>query len=101
MSREPVIGVSVQEDDDRDLRPQHMREMVGQRDVYQRIEIAVDASQKRSETLGHILFDGPPGLGKTTFATCIPRDLGVGFQIASGAALSAPKDLLPYLTNVE
>jgi holliday junction DNA helicase RuvB len=47
------------------------------------------------------LFDGPPGLGKTTFATCIPRDLGVPVQIASGAALAAPKDLLPYLTNLE
>lgn len=101
MSREPVIGASVQEEDDRDLHPQHMQDMVGQRDVFQRIEIAVDASRKRTETLGHILFDGPPGLGKTTFATCIPRDLGVGFQIASGAALAAPKDLLPYLTNAE
>jgi Holliday junction DNA helicase RuvB len=51
--------------------------------------------------LGHILLDGPPGLGKTTFATCIPRDLGVNLQIASGAALAAPKDLLPYLTNAD
>ena len=51
--------------------------------------IAVDSARKRGDTLGHILFDGPPGLGKTTFATCIPRDLGVGFQIASGAGLHA------------
>ncbi len=75
--------------------------MVGQREVYERIQIAVDASRKRAETLGHILFDGPPGLGKTTFATCIPHDLGVNLQIASGAALAAPKDLIPYLTNAE
>ena len=53
----------------------------------------------RGEPLGHILLDGPPGLGKTTFATCIPRDLGVSFQIGSGAALAAPKDIIPYLTN--
>jgi Holliday junction DNA helicase RuvB len=59
----------------------------------------VDASRKREEVLGHILLDGPPGLGKTTFATCIPRELGTTLQIASGAALAAPKDLLPYLTN--
>jgi Holliday junction DNA helicase RuvB len=78
-----------------------MRDMVGQREVYARLEIAVDAAQKRGEPLGHILFDGPPGLGKTTFGTCIPRDLGVSFQIASGAALAAPKDLIPYLTNAE
>ena len=87
--------------DDPALRPKHMQDMVGQRDVYERIKIAVDAAQKRGEPLGHILLDGPPGLGKTTFATCIPRDLGVPLQIASGAALAAPKDLLPYLTNAE
>jgi len=101
--REPVISSASTPvgDDDRDLRPQHMRDMVGQREVFARLEIAVDSARKRGDTLGHILFDGPPGLGKTTFATCIPRDLGVSFQIASGAVLQAPKDLIPYLTNAE
>lgn len=102
MSREPIVQRAKDlEDADRDLRPQHMREMVGQREVYARVQIAVDAAAKRGEPLGHILFDGPPGLGKTTFAMCIPRDLGVSFQIASGATLGAPKDLIPYLTNAE
>ena len=85
--------------DDRALRPQRMDEMIGQRAVHERLSIAIDAARKRGEPLGHILLDGPPGLGKTTFATCIPRELGTSFQIASGAALAAPKDLLPYLTN--
>jgi Holliday junction DNA helicase RuvB len=88
-------------DDEIALRPRHMHEMVGQREVAERLAIAVDSARKRKEPLGHILLDGPPGLGKTTFATCIPRDLGVPLQIASGAALAAPKDLLPYLTNAE
>jgi Holliday junction DNA helicase RuvB len=88
-------------DDEIALRPRHMHEMVGQRQVAERLAIAVDASRKRKEPLGHILLDGPPGLGKTTFATCIPRDLGVPLQITSGAVLAAPKDLLPYLTNAE
>ncbi|HUT10587.1 MAG TPA: Holliday junction branch migration DNA helicase RuvB [Thermoguttaceae bacterium] len=102
MSREPILQPAAEfRDEDRDLRPQRMRDMVGQREVYARLEIAVDASSKRGEPLGHILFDGPPGLGKTTFAMCIPRDLGVGFQIGSGATLAAPKDLIPYLTNAE
>ena len=88
-------------DDEIALRPRHMSDMVGQHKVAERLAIAVDAAHKRKEPLGHILLDGPPGLGKTTFATCIPRDLGVALQIASGAALAAPKDLLPYLTNAE
>ncbi|HTM55884.1 MAG TPA: Holliday junction branch migration DNA helicase RuvB [Pirellulales bacterium] len=101
--REPVLSKTsaTPGDEDRDLRPQHMRDMVGQKDVLARLAIAVDSSRKRGDVLGHILFDGPPGLGKTTFATCIPRDLGVPFQIASGAILQAPKDLIPYLTNAE
>ncbi len=89
------------QDDDALLRPTRMFDMVGQREVYARIEIAVKAAQKRGETLGHILFDGPPGLGKTTFATCIPHELGVDFQIANGATMRAPKDIVPYLTNAQ
>jgi Holliday junction DNA helicase RuvB len=88
-------------EDDMALRPQRMEDMIGQRQVYERLSIAVDAARIRKEPLGHILLDGPPGLGKTTFATCIPRALNVPLQIASGAALAAPKDLLPYLTNAE
>lgn len=100
--RETIIqGEPPPDEEDRALRPQRMRDMVGQREVCARLEIALDAAQKRGETMGHILFDGPPGLGKTTFATVIPRELGTSLQIASGAALAAPKDLIPYLTNAE
>ncbi|NCY03091.1 MAG: AAA family ATPase, partial [Planctomycetia bacterium] len=98
--RQPTVqAIDDAPQEDRALRPQRFEEMVGQRAVFERLSIAVDASRKRGETLGHILLDGPPGLGKTTFATCIPRELGTTLQIASGAALAAPKDLLPYLTN--
>ena len=102
MSREPILSQSPEpNEDDRALRPKSMDEMIGQRDVYERLHIAVDAAQKRGDPLGHILFDGPPGLGKTTFAMCIPRALGVNIQLTSGAALQAPKDLVPYLTNAD
>ena len=102
MAREALLQSPIPDDDeDRDLRPQWMRDMVGQRDVHERLGIALDAAEKRGEPLGHILFDGPPGLGKTTFARCLPNELGVSVQMAVGAGLKAPKDLLPYLTNVE
>ena len=104
MPREPVLAAPPPPPDEefhRDLRPQRIVDMVGQRDVIQRLNIVVHAARKRGESLGHILFDGPPGLGKTTFANCIPRELGVPLVTASGPGIKAPKDLFPYLTNLE
>ena len=102
MPREPILHTDLEkEQEDRDLRPQRMSEMIGQRAVAERLAIAVDAATKRGEPLGHLLLDGPPGLGKTTFALCIPRELGVNVQLTSGPALAAPKDIVPYLTNAD
>src|SRR5262245_5971664 len=92
-------------DDDRKhdvaLRPKFLREVVGQREVARRLQIAVNAARKLREPLAHILFDGPPGLGQTTFATVLPNELGTPIQMTSGPALSKPSDLLPFLTNAE
>jgi Holliday junction DNA helicase RuvB len=74
-----------------ELRPQCLADVIGQQKVLTRLKITLDAAKKRQEPLGHLLLDGPPGLGKTTLATEL--------QITSGPSLSAPKDLLPYLTN--
>ena len=104
MARETILsGATPPPDDDadRDLRPQRLTEMIGQREVIERLRIGLKAASKREEALGHILFDGPPGLGKTTFAMCIPRELGVAVQLTSGPVLKAPKDLIPYLSNAE
>ena len=103
MTRETILGGDEtyrDDDDDLKLRPQTLAECVGQREVVERIKIAVDAARNRGEPLGHVLFDGPPGLGKTTFATCIPNEMGVTQALTSGAVLKAPKDLVPYLTNL-
>jgi len=82
-----------------ELRPSKLDDVIGQAAVVERIRILLQAAKKRGEPLGHLLMDGPPGLGKTTLAMVIPKELGTDFQITSGPSLSAPKDLLPYLTN--
>src|SRR5437764_14884310 len=102
MPREPMFhGNGEETQRDAALRPKWLREVIGQKAVTQRLQIAVNASKILKEPLGHILFDGPPGLGKTTFATVLPHELGTTIQMTSGPALSKPADLLPFLTNVE
>jgi Holliday junction DNA helicase RuvB len=102
MPREPIFsGSSEERQRDAALRPRWLREVIGQKSVMQRLQIAVNASKKLKEPLAHILFDGPPGLGKTTFATVLPNELGTSIQMTSGPALSKPADLLPFLTNLE
>ena len=96
-----VVPEKPEDENDSALRPRRIADMVGQREVIEILQIAIDAACKRDEPLGHILFDGPPGSGKTTFATCIPKEMGVSVQFASGPALKAPKDIIPYLTNLE
>src|SRR5687768_4191054 len=103
MARTPVV-TAVPDDDRRQdaaLRPKYLREVIGQTEVARRLSIAVNAAKKLKEPLGHILFDGPPGLGKTTFATVLPNELGTSIQITSGPALTRPADLLAYLTNAK
>jgi Holliday junction DNA helicase RuvB len=105
MPRETVIASDNFDDADRRqdaaLRPKLLKEVIGQARVVERMQIAVNAAKKLKEPLGHILFDGPPGLGKTTFATVLPNELGTSIQMTSGPALAKPADMLPFLTNLE
>jgi Holliday junction DNA helicase RuvB len=105
MPREAVVQAQQPDDDQRQrdnaLRPKWLREIIGQQKVVQRLGIVLNSCKKNKEPLAHILFDGPPGLGKTTFATVLPNELGTSIQMTSGPALTNPKDLMPFLTNVE
>ena len=82
-------------------RPQTLSEFVGQRQLRENIRVFIDAARGRSEALDHVLFSGPPGLGKTTLAQIVARELGVGFRATSGPVIARAGDLAALLTNLE
>lgn len=81
------------------LRPQRLMEFIGQSKVKEFLSIAIQAALKRGEPLDHLLFHGPPGLGKTTLATLMAREMGVNLKTTSGPALEKPADLVGILTS--
>ena len=82
------------------LRPQRLAEFIGQTKVKESLRIAIDAALARREPLDHTLFHGPPGLGKTTLAMLMARELGVNIKTTSGPVLEKPGDLVGILTNL-
>ena len=86
---------------DRALRPQTLAEFVGQQALKANLKIYIDAARGRGEPLDHVLLFGPPGLGKTTLAQIVARELGVGFRATSGPVLAKAGDLAAILTNLE
>jgi len=86
---------------DTSLRPQNLSEFVGQAQARANLQVFIDAARKRKEALDHVLFVGPPGLGKTTLAQIVARELGVGFRATSGPVISKAGDLVALLTNLE
>ncbi len=83
------------------LRPRSFDEYVGQTAVVENLKIAIDAAKRRGEPLEHVLFYGPPGLGKTTLASLIARDLACALRTTSGPTLDKPKDLVGILTSLQ
>ncbi|MBL8562455.1 MAG: Holliday junction branch migration DNA helicase RuvB [Gemmobacter sp.] len=89
------------EDHDRALRPQVLEDFVGQAEARANLAVFIESARMRGEAMDHTLFHGPPGLGKTTLAQIMARELGVGFRMTSGPVLAKPGDLAAILTNLE
>src|SRR2546423_9869405 len=83
------------------LRPKRLAEFVGQRQARENLAVFIDAAKARAEALDHVLFHGPPGLGKTTLAQIVARELDVNFRSTSGPVLARAGDLAAILTNLE
>jgi Holliday junction DNA helicase RuvB len=89
------------EDADRALRPQYLADFVGQHEARANLAVFIESARQRGQAMDHTLFHGPPGLGKTTLAQIMARELGVGFRQTSGPVLARPGDLAAILTNLE
>ena len=86
---------------DKALRPQSLEEFIGQAEARANLRVFIDSARMRGEAMDHTLFHGPPGLGKTTLAQIMARELGVGFRMTSGPVLAKAGDLAAILTNLE
>src|SRR3954463_1070091 len=104
MTTSPRLVTAERREDDlaeASLRPQRLSEFVGQEQARSNLEVFIKAARARNEALDHVLFVGPPGLGKTTLAQIVARELGVNFRATAGPVIAKAGDLAALLTNLE
>ena len=103
MTEERIVSPAMLDEDmgESSLRPQSLGEFPGQTSVKAQLEIAVAAAVARGDALDHVLLQGPPGLGKTTLAQIVARELGVGLRVTAGPAIERPGDLAAILTQLQ
>ncbi|OFW78696.1 MAG: Holliday junction DNA helicase RuvB [Actinobacteria bacterium RBG_19FT_COMBO_70_19] len=104
MDEDRIVDPELPEEErafDAALRPKVLAEFVGQDRIKEQLGLLIEGARARGETVDHLLFSGPPGLGKTTLAGIVAHEVGVGFQPTSGPALDRPGDLAAILTNLE
>ncbi len=95
----PEAGLT--DEEERSLRPLVLDDFIGQEQARKNLRVFIEAARKRGDTLDHVMFAGPPGLGKTTLAQIVARELGVNFRATSGPVISKAGDLAALLTNLE
>lgn len=96
-----IAGQEQSGDSDRTLRPQTLDDFIGQHQARDNLRIFIEAARKRGDALDHVLFFGPPGLGKTTLAQIMAREMGVNFRATSGPVIAKSGDLAAILTNLQ
>jgi len=107
MAIERIIDTGIHDDNDDEqvievtLRPQSFDDYIGQERLKKNLKLAIKASKKRGEPMDHVLLYGPPGLGKTTMATVIANEMGVGIRVTAGPAIERAGDLASILTNLK
>jgi len=101
MREDSLLNPTIESDEEITLRPKRLEEFIGQDQVRERLRISLEAARKQGRPLDHVLFSGPPGLGKTTLAGVIAHELEVKIRVTSGPALDRPGDLAAILSNLD